>query len=422
MTDKQIIITAVVGPALVLIVAAVLLRPVPKSKEAASVDPAASSPQRATPPSSAPPTHLPPNLQNLPHKLSPAPILMRPTTTATLTTRPAPPLDKPARLEAALATLRQRAPGFGFTEAVLAAREQELGQPIPYPARRLLAAVSPRAWGRFVSSIRLERPGNCKFQSTPYGDLADRQPELARGGPFFIFAAGEYGDGIVLDAAGRVLLADHEDSIAVLADSLAAWIERLIAFNGTEYAYVRGEVASLPPERRRTFLMDHQRLNPDSEWAARQLMALDFPGGHPLGHHVWDPATRRLLPAAEAPPTRLIQIQNVSQRDIDTVTGAKGCNDLMIVGADGGEALDLSPLSKMTTLTDLYVYDVADVDARQLAAHPALADLCFLRCRVTNIAALAKVSTLKRLRLNECRTDEADFARFRALRPEVKLE
>jgi hypothetical protein len=273
-----------------------------------------------------------------------------------------------------------------------------------------------------VKDIRLEPLSDCEFQPTPYGEVNNPLPELTRGAPFFIFAAGDYGDGIVLDSNGRVILADHEGPMQVLADSLAGWIERLIAFKGTEYAYIRGQISDLPSDRARVFLTDHRRLNPEDEWAARQLMGLDYPNGHPLGPHVWDHESHRLFPIAQAPAAavRDIHLSDVTQRDIENVLGAKGCTNLMVIGA--GPSVDFSVLAKLSTLTDLYLYDVKEIDARQLSGHPALDDVCFLRCRVAHVDALAKIASLKRLRLNECHVDETELAHFRSLRPEVKLE
>lgn len=332
-----------------------------------------------------------------------------------------------ARLEAAIAVLRRRAPGTGLPEAELAARERELGRAIPWPARRLLAAVSKQGWEAFVDSILLLQPQECEF--TESLDTEDEHGGIGvtANGPFFMFASGVYGDGIVLDAGGRVLLADHEDKLKVIGESLAAWIERLVAFDGFEYAYVTGGLPEVSSERRRNFLIDHLRLNPDSEWAARGLMALDFPRGHPAGYHVWDRAARRLMPAAEAPPTPHVQISDVTQRDVDTVVDVKGCVHLMLIGQAGDASLganpiDLRPLCRMTTLKDLSVYTIADVDARQLADHPSLVDLGFLRCRVTHIESLALVSTLVRVWLSDCSTDAADVAAFRTRRPGVLVE
>ena len=86
-------------------------------------------------------------------------------------------------------------------------------------------------------------------------------------------------------STGSIVLVDHEgggpardpnqpQGIIVLADSLADWLSRWMAFDFVEYAYVSGELKVLPPQQQRAFLIDHLRLNPNLAWASRRLQAL----------------------------------------------------------------------------------------------------------------------------------------------------
>ena len=322
------------------------------------------------------------------------------------------------RLDQAIAALKRDTSDAGAREAALAERERSLGQPMPPPVRQLLAQVSAKTWSGRVNAIALLPPDECHPLSTLF-ELPDDESGRVGDPPYFIFANGDFGDAVMCDAAGRIVLADHEAGEAViLGRSLAEWIERLLAFNGDELAYMQGGVDDIAPEAARRFLNDHLSLNPGSEWAARKLMQLDHPHGHPLGYHHWDRENNRLVPIAQATDAHKIDLTAGSQRDVDSLADARDCRYLMIVR---GSVSDFSPLTKIRSLTDLYIYDIPRVDARQLASCPALKDLCFLRCRVDHVDALAEMGTLKRLRLNECHVDEGEMERYRSKRRDSRL-
>src|SRR6185437_8489095 len=318
------------------------------------------------------------------------------------------------RLDRAIASLKQRmGQQTGVDEPPIVAAEKKLGHPFPSPIRQLLERVNAVAWGKFVGGIRLLSPGECGFQNQLFGpqDTA---------GPYFYFAVGDFGDVIVCDNAGQIVLADHEGGgTPILGETLAEWIERLLTYDGSEYAYFKGSLDDIAPRAARQFLVRHLQLNPWDEWAARKLIEIDYPQGHPEGYLHWDRGSQRLVPVGQLAEALDITMTAPRQRDIDSLVGAKGCRRLMMVR---GTVNDLKPLNALKQLTDLYVYDFPIVDARQLADHQSIVDLCFLRCRVDHIDVLAGIPTLKRLRLNECRFDAGQYERFVSSRRDMRLE
>jgi hypothetical protein len=244
------------------------------------------------------------------------------------------------------------------------------------------------------------------------------------GDALFAFAAGVFGDAILYSAreadVGAILLADHESDggLVVLETSLVAWLDRLIAFDGVEYACVTGELPAAPPEVARRFLARHLTLNPGSEWAARQMMNLDYPGGHPRGALHWDATRHTLVPIGEAGPVEEVTIHAPSQRELESVASAGRVRRLMIVG---GAGLDLSCLGRQSAMRSLSVYDVPVVDAGQLEHVAGLEEVYFTRCEVRRLDRLAGIAALKRVRIPRCEIDEAELDRLRGLRSNPRL-
>lgn len=148
-------------------------------------------------------------------------------------------------------------------------------------------------------------------------------------------------------------------------------------------------------------------------------MRKDHPFGHPLGYHHWDKSRKRLVPVREAGQVRRITLKHPTRHDIESIADAGRCGSLMLINAP---ALDLSPLARLHTLDTLYVYDVTDVDAAPLAQCPRLRDVCFLRCHVRGVAALADAPALGRLRLNDCEFPERELDALRRGRPGISIE
>lgn len=281
----------------------------------------------------------------------------------------------------------------GISEEALSRFEREKGEAIPPEARRLLAMVSAKDWKAAVSSIRL-----CGL------DEAEWNPE---GGEekVFMFAAGDYGDAILLDGAGQVLLADHEsdEGTVMLETSLAKWIDRLADYDGVEYAYLMGELPKLDAAKARRFLERHVELNPKQEWGARELFKMTYPDGHPRGYHHFNRQAGRLVPIGEAGAVTDVTLKNGRQLDLESICRAGQCECLMIVG---GEGFDFTVLKMLGRLAQLYVYDIAEVDARALGEVGGLESVVFLRCRVRGLEALGRLTKLKRLGLKECEFEE----------------
>lgn len=323
-------------------------------------------------------------------------------------------------LEHAIRALIERIgrPSGGATERALARRERELGSAIPAPARRLLGSITPEDWAAFVTGVRL----------LPLEEVEWLTDELTGPGRWFMFASGIYGDAVVLGQGpgadldnGPVLLADHEAGppLVLLETTLAAWLDKLLRFRGEEYAYMMGELKNTDAHTARAFLLRHMELNPWSEWGARSLMRLDFPDGHPVGYHHWDPNARRLVPIGEDGEVDDITLDEPTQADLDSVVAAGKCRRLMICG---GVIADWSTLSRLATLEELYVYDHAHVAVRSWGDLQSLSDVCFLRCGVVGLDALGRIAALRRLRLNDCRFDEAELAEVKRLKPAVGVE
>jgi hypothetical protein len=274
--------------------------------------------------------------------------------------------------------------------------------------RTLFGAVSGSDWEHAVQDIRL-----CGLDEA--GWTTEETPS-----PIFVFAVGVYGDAIGCDESGRVLLADHEsdEGTAVLETGLSAWLDRLTEYGGMEYAYFMGSIGELPADAQRRFLRRHRELNPGSEWAARGLLRLDYPEGHPLGYHHWDRATGRLAPIGEAGEVKHVTLDHPRERDLESVARAGVCEHLMIVG---GEITNLSVLAKLRGLRELYVYDVPEVDAAELVGVRSLVDVCFLRCHVRRLEELGRLPALQRLRLNECTFDEDALRVVRRMRSGIRL-
>jgi hypothetical protein len=319
--------------------------------------------------------------------------------------------DAHAALMDAIAKLAARAGGArssGVSETLLSEWEQQGGRKIPAPVRTLLLRVGPSDWERAVKDVRL--CGTDELQWVSDEGLGD----------CIVFACGCYGDAVFCDESGRVLLADHEsdEGVVVLESSLSAWLARLAAYDGVEYAYFMGALPSQPVETQRHFMTRHRELNPNSEWAARGLLRLDFPKGHPMGYHHWDRATKRLVPITKAGDVTRVTLEKGTQRDLESVVEAGRCEHLMIVG---GTIEDLSPLSRLRSLRELYVYNFLEIDLSALTGLSELVDACFLRCRLRGLEVLAGAPKLARLRLNDCQFDEDALQAVRAGRPGIGI-
>jgi hypothetical protein len=228
---------------------------------------------------------------------------------------------------ARLASVLERfaGPAKGFAELAIRRRESELGRPFPPAVRYLYQHCTPHRWAATIKeSIRL----------LPLEEIQWLAEESA-----FIFAAGMYGDAIFQQCGGSsgddgaIVLADHEctdGEFVILGENLAAWIERLLAFDGVEYAYLQGELPNLPLERQRALIDEYQRLNPRSEWAARERLRLDHPGGHPQGDFHWDPPSGRLVPIAQAGDITDITLKNPTSADLESIASAGRCKSLTL--------------------------------------------------------------------------------------------
>lgn len=302
----------------------------------------------------------------------------------------------------------------GIAERELAGRERVAGWRIPESVRTLYRSVGAADWERASPGVRLLGLSEMAAHVGPGGET------------LFAFASGIFGDAIFYversagrPVAGSVLLEDHEmGEVIVLETSLAGWIERLAAYNGTDYAYMMGELPKLDGASARRFLERHAELNPGSELAMRGLFKLNYPDGHPGGYHHWDGAGKRLVPIGEAGHVRHVALDGGSQRDLESIGRAGICERLIVAG---GKIEDLSPLLGLAALRELYIYDLKEVDVSPLSGLPELVEVRFLRCSLRRLERLAAAAKLRRLTLNECQFDESALDAVRRGRPGIGI-
>jgi hypothetical protein len=211
---------------------------------------------------------------------------------------------------------------------------QGLTRKIPTSVRLLLQEITPTVWqaGFKNESVRLLEFSELEWiapsELDKYG-IVDR----SGGAEYFAFACGIFGDGICVRCTGsverEVLLADHEGGgFIYLAHDLCEWIERLIEFDGVDYAYTPGGIENLESGQQRAILEFHRELNPHLEWVARGLTRLDFPNGHPKGYLHWN--GHDLMPLAEAGHVEIISLSECFQKDLESIAAVGLCRDLTI--------------------------------------------------------------------------------------------
>jgi hypothetical protein len=337
-------------------------------------------------------------------------------------------------------------PGPGYSPAELRAIERRTHGPLPDEIKQLYAAARPRQVGAdHWPSMGLFKPdGDIDVR---WYHLLDDQPHpidlivrykpsvpgfdnfkhahglMLAGNPFFDRLFWVRGHATMPD--GCIMLTDHEGypPMPIVARSLSQYLARLCFFNGTDLITYPGQRGDFPLDHALLFAREFAELNPDesdwSEWAARALIRKEHPFGHPLGYHHWDKSRKQLVPIREAGDVSKINLTHPTRADIESISDAGRCRCLTLINAP---ALNLAPLARLHTLDELYIYDVTEVDAGPLAQNPTLRDVCFLRCQVKNLAALARSPSLKRLRLPESQFPEDDLDTVRRGRPGIGIE
>lgn len=323
------------------------------------------------------------------------------------------------------------------TPSQLDARERTLARPIPDELRRLLLRVSPAAWGAAFGGGDDPRPlelmaldelawtdnGGASGQTDEEEEDEDDEdrPPLP---PMLAFASFIYGDQVMLapgvNGSAQVVLDDHEsdERFAVLAPTLAAWINRLLD-DGTDYFYFPGELESAPVARRRELLELHRRLNPHIEWSARALHRLDHPNGDPAGYLAWDGSEHRLRPIAEVPHAYSAALDDATETDVRSLAGAPWLLSVIITR---GWAGDLSVLATLPSLEYVGLYDAQDADAAPLAASRSLTKLCVQGGGIRGLPALAAVPTLEQVEVRLARFDPAELDALAAARPGLYID
>ena len=184
------------------------------------------------------------------------------------------------------------------TPDAIAAREAEIGREIPAELKELFSVVDgdyqyytasvclwPLGWIRWLDFEGEDR-------DVPVLSWLHEMDDPWSQADYFMFGQTAMGDGltyclnsprqnegmvVILDSAeqGPDNNPDQPGVINVVADCLADWIARLIAFDLDEPAFAMGGIDGLPEGPRLAFVTDHLRLNPGDSYLIEKLASLE---------------------------------------------------------------------------------------------------------------------------------------------------
>lgn len=329
-------------------------------------------------------------------------------------------------LAAALAALREQAPGVA--QSALGKRvsraERALGRPLPEDLRALYGTFSPQSLQAFLESddiIRLCSVDEVRLWSDEEGIVSQEDLGPAwEHAEFLLIGNTSFGDELLYNLSdgapaprGAILVTEHdgESPFMVLAENLADWLSRLVAFSGVELGVVPGGVDDLAPEVALRFVEDHLRLNPQSEWAARKLYAARTPEPDPFIY--WDKRERRMRPIHEIAWLTSVSLCDVEADDLGPIAGLK---ELRYLSLSGCSVSDLSALRSCTKLEWLGINDGPDTSVAPLAALHRLGQLRTGRTLLRDVAELAAIPSLDFLEISGCDFDDVDgIARITSL-------
>ena len=177
------------------------------------------------------------------------------------------------------------------------AREAKIGREIPSEIASLYSAfegcgpIDESIWVWPLDSIRwLDVNGEDSAHNVLLYFSETNSPWASA--EYLAFGQGSGGDGLcycVNSPRGRdglIVMLDHEEQgphnnpdqpplLVVLADSLAEWIERMMAFDFFEPGYSPACVEDIPKEPALAIATDHLRLNPGMTWLEELLASLE---------------------------------------------------------------------------------------------------------------------------------------------------
>lgn len=310
---------------------------------------------------------------------------------------------------AALELIKPFEPAFELAKE-LACAEKELGFILPDDLRTLYLTTPICGFLGSEEAIRIYSVDSVHvWQDELFSGFELSYPAWANA-KFLAFGATAFGDELLYCVAdanavrrGAIVSTDHEGDFpfVVLGENLADWLARLAAFSGLELAVVPGAAEEIASEQVLAFAVDHLRLNPGSEWAARKVYAAHTP--HPKILIYWDERERRLRPIEEMPWLEHVSLSNVETADLKPLASLKELRHLTLSSCS---VADLSPLALAQKLEWLGIYDGPNTSVAPLADITKLNQLHALRTQLHDVAALAANPTLNFLEITECAFDD----------------